>query len=195
MLLNAWQIRRTRPVLAAIHCIKGSVLWKLTKAGAGEGHPRFFRLFPSESKVQWDSAEPLLLLGAVQGFSAAAKRTLRPAPKLEARAFRFVFWGDEADVIARSVAERDLWLLARGGLLNPSGVRTTPSPATLPRALPSRPPCVGVCARVACCVGWLCCCASAYVGDRLSTWRCLRRLPRPHACFASLRGYPFGDEE
>ena len=112
MLLNAWQIRRTRPVLAAIHCIKGSVLWKLTKAGAGEGHPRFFRLFPSESKVQWDSAEPLLLLGAVQGFSAAAKRTLRPAPELEARAFRFVFWGDEADVIARSVAERDLWLLA-----------------------------------------------------------------------------------
>ena len=53
---------------------------------------------------------------------SARARTRSPAPccsaaerrsaALAARAFRFIFAGAEVDVVARSVAERDLWLLA-----------------------------------------------------------------------------------
>ena len=110
-LLNP-QLHRTRPVLAAFFAIKGSVLWKLTKGGLGEGHPRLFRLFPSDSTLQWDSAEPLVLLGARAGFSQPATRAVRPSRELAQRAFRFVLAGSEVDVVARSVVERDLWLLA-----------------------------------------------------------------------------------
>ena len=111
------QLRRTRPVRAALYAIKGSVMWKLTKGGTGEGHPRYFRLYPSTSMVQWDSAEPILLLGALPGLSAAARRAIgAPARALGPRAFRFVFGAFEVDVIARSPAERDLWLLAVASL-------------------------------------------------------------------------------
>ena len=82
------------------------------KGGSGEGHPRYFRLYPSTSMVQWDSAEPMVLLGAVAGFSQAARKTILPGKELEARAFRFVLAASEVDVIARPAAERDLWLLA-----------------------------------------------------------------------------------
>ena len=106
------RLTKVRPLLAAFFAIKGAVLWKLTKGGVGEGHPRFFRLFPSDSMLQWDSAEPLVLLGARPGFSAAAQHQVRPSAALAGRAFRFVFAGAEVDVVARSLAERSLWLLA-----------------------------------------------------------------------------------
>lgn len=106
------RLTKVRPLLAAFFAIKGAVLWKITKGGAGEGHPRFFRLFPSDSMLQWDSAEPLVLLGARPGFSAAAQHQVRPSAALAGRAFRFIFAGAEVDVVARSVAERNLWLLA-----------------------------------------------------------------------------------
>lgn len=106
------RLTKMRPLLAAFFVIKGAVLWKLTKGGVGEGHPRFFRLFPSDSMLQWDSAEPLVLLGARPGFSAAAQQQVRPSVELAGRAFRFIFAGAEVDVVARSVGERNLWLLA-----------------------------------------------------------------------------------
>ena len=37
---------------------------------------------------------------------------MRPSRELAQRAFRFVLAGSEVDVVARSVVERDLWLLA-----------------------------------------------------------------------------------
>ena len=46
------RLTKVRPLLAAFFAIKGAVLWKLTKGGVGEGHPRFFRLFPSDSMIQ-----------------------------------------------------------------------------------------------------------------------------------------------
>ena len=110
-LLNP-RLSKVRPLLAAFFGIKGGVLWKLTKGGAGAGHPRYFRLLPSDSMLQWDSAEPLVLLGARPGFSATARQHVRPSAALAARAFRFIFAGAEVDVVARSVAERNLWLLA-----------------------------------------------------------------------------------
>ena len=110
-LLNP-RLSKVRPLLAAFFGIKGGVLWKLTKGGAGEGHPRYFRLLPSDSMLQWDSAEPLVLLGARPGFSATARQHVRPSAALAERAFRFIFAGAEVDVVARSVAERNLWLLA-----------------------------------------------------------------------------------
>ncbi|MGB0191108.1 MAG: hypothetical protein ACPF9W_09090, partial [Nocardioides sp.] len=60
---------------------------------------------------RWQTA-PLVLLGARAGFSQPATRAVRPSRELAQRAFRFVLAGSEVDVVARSVVERDLWLLA-----------------------------------------------------------------------------------
>ena len=98
--------------LSSCFCIKGSALLKLTKGGSGGGHLRYFQLMPSRCLLAWHEAEPQLVLGALPGLSAAARKAHKPSLEARGRAFRFVLAHVEVDVVAPTVAVREHWLLA-----------------------------------------------------------------------------------